>query len=152
MIPIVCCFLIFISGCSKDNQKEYSCTIRISCGAILDNIDILDKSKRSLVPESGVLLDDFTVSFSDGASVFDILLTAVKENSIHMEYSTSAVFNTAYIKGIGNLYEFDCGGESGWKYSVNGVIPSVGVSSQTVENGDIIEFFYTCEVGYQPSK
>ena len=149
---IVLSFFLILSGCSpagEGGEDNYACTIKITCVDILENIDELDPSKLSLVPENGVLLDDYSVSFAEGESVFDILLTAVRENGIHMEYSTSPVFNTAYIEGIGNLYEFDCGAESGWKYSVNGSVPSVGASSQLVEDGDAIEFFYACEAGEQ---
>lgn len=147
IVFIVCCLLLSISGCGGEQGGEYSCTIRITCGELLENIDLLDEEKRSLVPEDGILLDDCVVSFSEGDSVFDILLRAVRENNIHMEYSTSPVFNTSYIEGIGNLYEFDCGAESGWKYSVNGEIPSLGASAYDAGDGDIIEFFYALEAG-----
>lgn len=142
---LIAIILIFPCGCSSDKSSgQYTCTIRISCEDIIANTDMLEQSKLALVPENGILLDDFTVSFSDGKTVFDILLSAVRENNIHMEYSTSPVFNTAYIEGIGNIYEFDCGAMSGWTYIVNGESPSIGCSSYTVSDGDIIEFYYSC--------
>ena len=44
-----------------------------------------------------------------GQSVFDVLLATVKAQAIHMEYQNTPMYETAYIEGIGNLYEFDCG-------------------------------------------
>lgn len=42
-----------------------------------------------------------------------------------MESNWTPAYNSAYIEGIGNLYEFDCGNLSGWMYSVNGVWPDL---------------------------
>lgn len=143
--------VLFISGCSPsiDEGETYTCTVKISCEEILSNIDKLDESKISLVPKDGILLADYTVRFTEGQNVFEIIQTAVKENNIHMESSVSAAFNTAYIEGIGNLYEFDCGAMSGWMYSVNGKSPSIGCSLYTAEDGDSIEVYYTCSLKQQ---
>ena len=35
------------------------------------------------------------------------------------------MYNSYYVEGIGNLYEFDCGSESGWMYKVNGWFPQL---------------------------
>ncbi len=43
------------------------------------------------------------------------------------------MYNSYYVEGIGNLYEFDCGKESGWMYKVNGRFPNYGCSSYTPE-------------------
>lgn len=64
-----------------------------------------------------------------------------------MESSYTPVFNSAYIEGINNLYEFDCGEGSGWVYSVNGVYPNYGCSNYKVQPGDSIEWHYTCNFG-----
>ena len=64
-----------------------------------------------------------------------------------MEFSQSPVYETAYIEGIGNLYEFDAGALSGWMYRVNGWFPNYGCSSYQVQDGDVIEWVYTCDLG-----
>ncbi len=69
-----------------------------------------------------------TVEFTAGQNVFDVLLATVKANAIHMEYQNTPMYETAYIEGIGNLYEFDCGELSGWMYRVNGWFPNYGCS------------------------
>ena len=64
-----------------------------------------------------------------------------------MEASFTPMYNSYYIKGINNLYEFDCGDGSGWMYRVNGWYPNYGVSRYALRDGDVIEFRYTCELG-----
>ena len=56
-------------------------------------------------------------------------------------------YNSAYIEGINNIYEFDGGELSGWTYLVNGKVPGVGCSEYKVKNGDVIEWLYTCDMG-----
>lgn len=45
------------------------------------------------------------------------------------------------------LYEFDCGKDSGWMYCVNGWYPNYGCSKYTLEDGDTVEWRYTCNLG-----
>ena len=64
-------------------------------------------------------------SFYEGETVFHVLLRETKKNKIHFEFVNTPVYNSAYIEGIGNLYEFDCGELSGWMYCVNGWYPNL---------------------------
>ena len=128
-------------------DTEYTCTISISCASILDHMDLCDKEKVELVPEDGWILAPVTVEFTAGQNVFDVLLATVKANAIHMEYQNTPMYETAYIEGIGNLYEFDCGALSGWMYRVNGWFPNYGCSRYAVQAGDVIEWMYTCDLG-----
>ena len=57
------------------------------------------------------------------------------------------MYNSVYIEGIGNLYEFDCGELSGWLYKVNGKTPGCGCSQYTLKDGDVVEFMYSCSLG-----
>lgn len=66
---------------------------------------------------------------------------------ISLEYAWTPAYNSYYVEGINNLYEFDCGPESGWVYLVNGAAPGYGCSSYQVSDGDQISFLYSC-VGY----
>ena len=124
-----------------------TCTISISCATILDHSDDLDPEKLELVPADGWILAPVEVAFTQGQSVFDVLLDTVKANAVHMEYQNSPMYKTAYIEGIGNLYEFDCGELSGWMYRVNGWFPNYGCSRYAVQAGDVIEWLYTCDLG-----
>lgn len=128
-------------------DKTNYCTLSISCATILDNMDNLLKSKVDLVPEDGWLLKPQRIEFNEGESVYDVLLRVCKENEIHMEASWTPIYNSAYIEGIGNLYEFDCGYMSGWMYKVNDWFPNYGCSRYELKNGDMVELKYTCN-GY----
>lgn len=130
---------------TKDNTLK--CTLSISCATILNNMSELDKSKTDLVPSDGWILKPETVTFKEGESVFDLLESVCKEKGIHLEFSFVPLYNTQYIEGINNIYEFDCGSLSGWRYSVNGWFPNYGSSRYEVQNGDVIEFKYTCNYG-----
>lgn len=129
-----------------ENEK-LTCTFSISCITILNNMDKLDRDKKGLVPEDGWILKPITVEFSQGETVFDILKKVCMNKKIHMESSFTPVYNSAYIEGINNLYEFDCGSMSGWMYSVNGEYYNYGCSQSVINNGDKIEWVYTCDLG-----
>lgn len=118
-----------------------TCTLSISCAAILDHLDWLDPDKTELVPEDGSILPPTQVSFSAGESVFQVLQRACTEHRIHLETASN------YIEGIHNLYEFDCGELSGWMYSVNGWFPNYGCASYALQDGDVIRWEYSCDQG-----
>ena len=129
-------------------DEEHTCTISISCATILDNLEFCDPEKRELVPADGWILQPTEVIFYEGESVFHVLKRTCKQNGIHMEFENTPIYNSAYIEGINNLYEFDVGEVSGWMYSVNGWYPNYGCSRYAVKDGDIIEWRYTCDLGY----
>ena len=124
-----------------------TCMVSISCAAILENLDRLNAEKADLIPADGVLLAPTAVEFTEGESVFDVLKRVCRENKIHMEFSETPVYQSAYIEGIGNLYEFDCGEGSGWMYRVNGEFPNYGCSRYPLQDGDTVEWVYTCDFG-----
>ena len=137
---------LLLTACGSREQLTETCTISISCATLLDNMDQLPEAKRELVPADGCLLKETEVAFAEGETVFDVLQRVTRENKIHMEYSDTPMYDSAYIEGIGNLYEFDCGSGSGWQYSVNDWFPNYGCSGYALEDGDVIEWVYTCNM------
>ena len=123
---------------------DHSCTIAIYCKTILNNMDALEPGKAEFVPSDGIILYPVTVHFSEGETVFDILKRVCSITGIQLEYSWTPLYNSYYVEGINNLYEFDCGIESGWMYKVNGWFPNYGCSSYTLKDGDVIVWAYTC--------
>ncbi len=123
------------------------CTLIIRCDTILANLDALDPEKLDLVPEDGLLYENPAAEMTDGESAFDLLLREMRAAAIHLDFVKTPAYNTVYIKGIGNLYEFDCGDLSGWTYRVNGEFLSVGCSLAVIHPGDTVEFLYTCDLG-----
>lgn len=130
-----------------DTDTRLTCTISISCATILHNMDLCAENKLALVPSDGVILPATTVTFSPGESVYDVLQQVCRDYGIHLESEFTPMYNSAYIQGINNLYEFDVGNESGWMYKVNGWFPNYGCSRYQVEDGDVICWVYTCDLG-----
>ncbi|MGN1092884.1 MAG: DUF4430 domain-containing protein [Monoglobaceae bacterium] len=129
------------------SDKELTCTMSVRCDTILKNIAWLDKEKRELVPSDGIIFEEQTVTFYEGESVFNLLLREMKRNKIHMEFVSTPIYNSAYIEGIGNIYEYDCGELSGWMYRVNDWFPNYGCSRYQLKEGDKVEWLYTCDLG-----
>ena len=132
---------------AEAGTERYICTLSISCATILDNLDQCDSEKVDLVPEDGWILAPTEVEFYEGESVFNVLQRTCKQQKIHMEYANTPIYNSAYIEGIHNLYEFDVGELSGWMYSVNGWFPNYGCSRYQLQSGDVICWVYTCDLG-----
>ena len=129
------------------SNAALTCTLSISCATILDNMALCDPEKVEFVPADGWLLEPLTVTFYEGENVFNVLQRTCKQQKIHMEYEDTPIYNSAYIEGIGNLYEFDVGEKSGWMYKVNGWFPNYGCSRYQLEDGDEVCWVYTCDLG-----
>ncbi|MCI8472700.1 MAG: DUF4430 domain-containing protein [Clostridiales bacterium] len=130
-----------------DEKQTYTCTFSIECSSILNNLSDLVPEKLDVLPKNGVIFPAQTVTFYEGESVFDVLQRICRKNNIHMEASWTPIYNSAYVEGIHNLYEFDCGSGSGWMYRVNGWYPNYGCSRYQLSQGDTVEWRYTCDLG-----
>ena len=148
--------LLMLCGCGKTNTAEVAdtngdgkltCTLEVRCDTLLGKLDQMTPEKAALVPENGILLETVELEFNGGESVFDVFRKVLREEKIHFEYVDASAYDSVYIEGIGNIYEFDCGPQSGWMYSVNGVHPGLGCSSYTLAAGDVLVFHYTCDLG-----
>ena len=108
--------------------SSHTCTISISCATILNNMSDLKSGKEEFVPSDGWILAASEVEFTEGESVHDVLQRVCKDAGIQMESSF-------------------CGQLSGWMYNVNGWFPNYGCSKYTVQDGDVINWVYTCNLG-----
>lgn len=124
-------------------DTELICTLSVRC----DNAVGKSIEKAAAIPTDGVIFPEQKVVFHEGESVFNVLVREMKKNKIHLEFVNTPVYNSAYIEGISNLYELDCGERSGWMYKVNGWFPNYGCSRYELKNGDKIEWVYTCDLG-----
>lgn len=130
-----------------DTNSTKVCTLSIGCSTILNNMDKFNSDKSDCLPSNGVILSTTQVTFYDGESVYDVLTRETSKRGIHMESSFTPMYNSAYVEGINNLYEFDCGELSGWMYKVNGWYPNYGCSRYLLKQGDVICWEYTCDLG-----
>ncbi len=144
-IFLICgCILFF--GCSNqhassENGNQY-CTLSVDCSEAIKHSEQLSAGLSEYLPEDGKIFQKTNIKVEDGDSVYDILERSLREEGILMEASFTG--DSAYVEGIDNLYEFDCGEVSGWTYYVNGESPQVGCSSYKVHDGDRIEWNYSC--------
>ena len=155
-VMILVCVLSMLCGCGKANTAKVAdtngdgkltCTLEIRCDTLLTQLDKVPAEKVNLVPEDGIMLAATKLEFIGGESVFDVFRKVLREEKIHFEYVDASAYDSVYIEGIGNIYEFDCGPQSGWMFSVNDVYPGLGCSSYTLADGDVIVFSYTCDLG-----
>ena len=114
---------------------------------MLNKWDDLKSTKAEFVPSDGWILYPSEVSFTPGDTAFDVLKNACNQAGIQMSSRYTPLYGSYYIEGINQIYEFDCGANSGWMFSVNGWFPNYGCSEYTVEDGDKIEWKYTCDLG-----
>ncbi|MBQ6808891.1 MAG: DUF4430 domain-containing protein [Firmicutes bacterium] len=129
------------------SDVAHSCYMSISCATVLENMELLDPEKVELIPSDGILFARKEVTFYEGESVFNVLQRELKQAGIQMEHSSTPIFNSAYIEGLANLYEMDCGPLSGWMYQVNGWYPNYGSSRYQLQPGDEIQWRYSCDQG-----
>ena len=132
----------FLSNSESDEEQSNYCVLSVNCYNAYENAA---EGKKDIIPKDGIIYPEQRVKFDAGESVFDVLLREMKNNKIHIDFSKTAGFDTVYVKGIGNLYDGDCGEMSGWMYKVNGEFADRGCDKYTVSSGDKIEFMYSCD-------
>ena len=104
-------------------EPKSTVMLSINCATILGQMDRLRDGKEPFVPTDGVILPEIPVDIKQGDTAFDVLKKACGTYDIQLEYTAQNMFNTVYVEGINQLYEKDCGSNSGWIYKVNGVQP-----------------------------
>lgn len=129
---------------------ENGITVRVGaeCTSALERLGDIDESVNplSVIPEDGIILPLDEISLPEGATAFDALIEAARSRRIRIDYTGSSY--GVYVRGIGFVYEFGFGSESGWTYRVNGYVPQMSAGAYELSDGDTVEFIYTCELGY----
>lgn len=131
-----------------ETADELYCTLSVSCADVLNEISQYVPEKAKFLPQDGIIYAEKKVKFNEGESVFNVLLREMKKSKIHMEFVKTPAYDSAYIEGISNLYEFDLGNLSGWIYKVNGKMPDYGCSKYILSPGDKIEWIYSSEKNF----
>lgn len=132
-----------LESSTEQEALNYICSLSIRCDTAVGKQAKIPVT----LPDNGIIFSQQKIVFNDGESVFDVLVREMKKNNIHLEFVNTPFYNSAYIEGINNLYEFDFGELSGWMYKVNGYFPNFGSSQYIVQQGDKIEWVYTCDLG-----
>ncbi len=129
---------------STAKPKKQQCNLTITCKDAFHYKHRWNDNAKKVIPESGIFLQG-TFEVQEGDTVFDVMKRACGEKNVLLDYVFTPMYSTYYIKGIGNLYEFDCGAESGWLYKINGENPGYGCSQYKLSGGEEIVFYYSCE-------
>ena len=132
---------------TPDEYYSPSVSDGIDVTVVVDCSEALSYEPSQYLPENGTMLS-CSVTVPEGSSAFNALIEAAKGQQLQVEHTGSAFGE--YVQGIGGLYEFDCGSESGWLYSINDERPSVSAGAYILSTGDVVEFFYTCSLGSYP--
>ncbi|MDR2360297.1 MAG: DUF4430 domain-containing protein, partial [Oscillospiraceae bacterium] len=73
--------------------------------------------------------------------------TLLQKTGLNLRYSGHREYAGYYVEAINDFGEFDDGENSGWMYSVNGVFPGYSSSLYYLENGDVVRWLYTRDLG-----
>lgn len=130
-----------------NNATSFPVTLSIRADTILRHMDQFNMDKIDVLPSDGWIYRPRSVTAYENESVFDVLKRETRDRKIHMEFVWTPIYNSVYVEGINNLYEFDCGPLSGWMYKVNGWFPNYGASRYILKIGDTVEWVYTCDLG-----
>ena len=127
--------------------KTAKITIECKTAAEKKSTGELKDAVEAVIPSDGIILPETEVKLKNGDTVLSLLLRTCKDNKIHTSYQGETSIGTAYVDGIGNLFEKDCGKKSGWMYTVDGDLPMLGVDEFDLKGGENIVFMYTCNNG-----
>ena len=119
-------------------------TLTVSCENLLGD-DRADDGLRAAVPDDGLLVPPTEVTVLEGDTAFTLLERVCAERGLALDEQRG--LSGVYVQGIGGVREFDCGSISCWLFRINGEIRSTDSGSVVLQDGDVLEFLYTCELG-----
>ncbi len=104
----------------------------------------------------GEFIKEAKVPFAEGENIPDVTLRLLNALNIECGYSGTAeegfYMQSLNDMTVGEVYyaslgEFDAGSQSGWMVTYNNWFMDQGASAFTVENGDVIDWLYSCQWG-----
>lgn len=128
------------SGASSSGSSSSSSATGMQSGSGSSSSSAQDAKVRVTVTidarADGGSSSSYTVSLNPGATAYDALVaTGVSVNA----RSTAM---GVYVAAINGYAEKDQGGESGWKYAVNGSYPNYSAGACTLSDGDAVTWVY----------
>jgi len=145
--------VLLLTACAESELQTadgdtdgFSVELSVRADVLLENMHLLHSDSHELVPADGIIFHDTATAYY-GESVFCVLNREMRDAGIHLVFRQTPVFDSVYIEAINNIFEFDAGPLSGWKYRVNGEVPGFGASLYIIEPGDVIEWLYTLDLG-----
>lgn len=121
---------------------------------VVDQVKRIDSNVDALYAQPfGEILPWTEVEITEGLTVRGALEKALAAENINVYGAVD------YVEGIGpvtsadgkrtveKLSEFDGGAQSGWMVSLNDWFIKAGANTFTVQDGDVVEWCYTCDLG-----
>jgi hypothetical protein len=130
---------VVVEAQTEHTTASNKVTLEVSYKNLIGKYDTADAN--------GGIVYSGAYQLNGGETAFDVLKNSMREAGIPLEFSTTPLYNSVYVEGIDNVYEFDFGDLSGWMYSVNGSFPGYSSSEYKVSAGDEIKFVYTLDLG-----
>lgn len=127
-----------------EEKKNFVCGITIRCDSMLKHMDEVDDAVKSYIPTDGIILGQTSVKVETGDTAYSLLQKVCQAKDIALDASYTNMYSSAYVRGIGHIYEKQAGLSSGWLYLVNGKLPGYGASRYRLKEGDQIEWVYSC--------
>ena len=94
----------------------------------------------------GTIEINFSIDSSkaDGSVSYSAVMTLDKGATVYDALAASGISHSgdSYISAIGGLSEKQFGGQSGWKYYVNGSAPNKSCVDYTLQDGDRVQWVY----------
>lgn len=132
----------------EEPEQIISCRIAISCKVLAQNKEAVKNPELlKYIPDDGEILKEVTLQVKEGASAYDALSMACKAFGIQMESKYTMLYRSYYVQGINHLYEKCAGDRSGWVYTVNGEMISVGASGYQLKDNDCVTWHFTVDGG-----
>ena len=120
----------------EPEPETITVTVSVLCTLAVGNPNL---NPGVTVPSDGVMVSGLSLELTPGQTAFD----ALSQTGLALDYSGSPSRKNVYLRGIGGLYERDCGPSSGWVFSVNGAYPNTSCSKVTLSDGDVVSFQFT---------
>lgn len=95
----------------------------------------------------GYVLGPTKVEIQPGDTVWEVSRRELDKQGIPYDFNWYEMYGSAYVQSIAGDGEFDHGSGSGWMYNVNGQYPSYGASKYILNDGDIVQWRYTTNLG-----
>lgn len=128
---------------SETEEKYISVTIEIRCDRVVSKkAEIKNDGIRNSIPDDGTILKKTVYNVPESADVYTLLATAAADNNISIKANT----DKSYVSSINNISQMLLTQQSGWKYSVNGVVPGMAAKDYRLSDGDFVKWFFVLSV------
>lgn len=89
-------------------------------------------------------ISNLSVELEEGATVSELLYEAAQQDDL-LSFEDENGYISSITYDDETWAQFDAGSNSGWKYTVNGAAPTVGMGDRVLEDGDKVVWYYVTD-------